>query len=164
MRAFLRVLSAGLLLFFFGCTVAGARSLSGIVTHVTDGDTLWVRPDGGAPLKVRIRGLDAPEICQAFGMQARDALASRVLHRPVRVETRARDVYRRIIGDVSVDGHDVGAWLVAGGFAWSSGYRGRRGPYAQEEVRARGAHAGLWAAPAVEPRLFRQRHGSCSRH
>jgi micrococcal nuclease len=115
-------------------------------------------------LKVRIRGLDAPEICQAFGVQARDALAARVLQRQVRVETRARDRYHRIIGNVSVDGHDVGASLVAAGFAWSSGYRGRGGPYALEELRARGSRAGLWAAPALEPRLFRQRHGSCKAH
>lgn len=149
------------LLALFAIAPAGARTLSGIVNHVSDGDTLWVRPAGSPPVQVRIQGLDAPEICQPFGPQARDALAARVLHRTVRVSTRARDMYQRSVGSVSVEGQDVGAWLVAGGFAWSARHRGRAGPYAREEVQARQARRGLWAAAAVEPRNFRRRHGAC---
>ncbi len=141
---------------------AGARPLHGVVSHVTDGDTLWVRPGGDRPpVQVRILGLDAPEICQAFGTQAREALAARVLHRTVRVSTRARDRYQRSVGSVSLEGQDVGAWLVQRGYAWSGRYRGRPGPYAQEEAQARQGRIGLWAASAVEPRNFRRRHGSC---
>ena len=158
----LRVVPAALLWSLLACAPALARPLHGVVTHVTDGDTLWVRPgNGGAPVQVRIRSLDAPEICQAFGPQARAALAARVLHRTVRVATRARDRYRRSVGSVSLEGQDVGAWLVAGGYAWSSGWRGRSGPYAQEQAQARQRRVGLWAAGAVEPRVFRKRHGSC---
>ncbi|MDP3310892.1 MAG: thermonuclease family protein, partial [Polaromonas sp.] len=53
-----------------------AQPWQGTVTRVSDGDTLWVRPAaGGKPLKVRIDGIDAPEICQAGGRAARKALA-----------------------------------------------------------------------------------------
>jgi endonuclease YncB( thermonuclease family) len=149
------------LLAFLAAAPAGAGTLRGVVSHVTDGDTLWVRPAGGAPVQVRLQGLDAPEICQSFGPQARDALAARVLHRPVRVSVRTRDMYDRSVGTVSLDGQDVGAWLVAGGFAWSARYRGRSGPYAREETQARQGRMGLWATGAVEPRSFRRRHGSC---
>jgi micrococcal nuclease len=161
MRMFLRAMPVVLLLALFTAAPATARTLTGIVNHVTDGDTLWVRPSSGPPVQVRIQGLDAPEICQAFGPQARDALAARVLHRTVRVATRARDRYQRSVGNVSLEGQDVGAWLVAGGFAWSARYRGRGGPYAQEEAHARHARLGLWAAGAIEPGSFRRRHGSC---
>lgn len=142
---------------------AAARTVDGVVKHVTDGDTLWVQPAAGAALQIRIAGVDAPEICQAFGAQARDALAARVLHRPVVVVTRARDVYHRTVGHVSLQGQDIGAWLVSGGYAWSPGYRHRAGMYAAEETQARQAHRGLWAAEATEPQLFRKRHGSCHR-
>jgi endonuclease YncB( thermonuclease family) len=38
------------------------------VTRVLDGDTVWVKPKGNlAPRKLRLQGLDAPEICQAGG-------------------------------------------------------------------------------------------------
>ena len=162
MRSIRRAFPVLLLSSLLACAAATARPLVGVVSHVADGDTLWVRPASGvAPVQVRIHGVDAPEICQAFGRQARDALAARVLYRPVRVTTRARDRYQRSVGNVSLDGQDVGAWLVAGGVAWTARYRGRSGPYAQEEAQAPQGRAGLWVAGAVEPRVFRRRHGSC---
>jgi len=142
---------------------ADARSLQGRVTHVNDGDTIWVRPDaGGAPVQVRLLGIDAPEICQAFGVQARGALKERLLHRNVVLDVRAQDAYKRTLARVSVRGQDVGAWLVEGGWAWSSGFRHRAGPYAQEERTARGERRGLWAGDTPRnPRVFRKQHGSC---
>ena len=142
---------------------ANARTMQGVVTHVTDGDTVWVRSAGAADaVQVRLQGIDAPEICQAFGAQARDALAAHVLHRQVHVSVRATDVYRRAVGRVSLHGQDLGSWLVAGGYAWSAHYQRRAGPYALEETEARDARRGLWMAAApVEPRVFRKRHGSC---
>jgi micrococcal nuclease len=143
---------------------ADARVFQGIVTHVTDGDSIWVRaPNGGAPLEVRLQGIDAPEICQAFGREARDALAGRVLRRPVAVNSRARDKYQRVLGHVTIAGQDVGLWMVSRGYAWSYRYRHDSGPYAAAEATARQGHLGLWslAAAPVEPRVFRKRHGSC---
>lgn len=140
-----------------------AWALSGVVTRVSDGDTLWVRPDdGGRPLKLRLQGIDAPERCQAWGPQARDALAARVLNRPVQVHTRAYDDYQRLIGTLQIDGEDVAAWMVREGHAWSYRYRRSLGPYAEQEAQARAARRGLFAADApVLPRDFRKAHGPC---
>ena len=142
---------------------AQARSFQGVVTHVTDGDSLWVRPaSGGAPRQIRVQGIDAPEICQAFGVPARDALAAHVLHRRVAVNSRAQDSYQRALGRVSLNGQDLGAWMVGRGYAWSHRFRRHGGPYAAQEAQARKARLGLWAhGPAIEPREFRKRHGSC---
>ncbi|MES3002108.1 MAG: thermonuclease family protein [Pseudomonadota bacterium] len=147
----------------FSAFAANSRMLTGVVTHVTDGDTLWVRSRGSDPgVQVRLQGLDAPEVCQAFGAQARDALAAHVLHKPVTVSIKARDVYRRSVGRVSLNGEDLGAWLVLNGYAWSTHYQRRAAPYARQEAAALGARRGLWAsASPVEPRIFRKRHGSC---
>lgn len=140
-----------------------AHALSGIVTRVTDGDTLWVRPaDGGRPVKVRLQGIDAPERCQAWGPQARAALASRVLHRRVQVRTRAYDDYQRAIGHLELQGEDIAAWMVREGHAWSARFHRSPGPYAAQEQQARAAGRGLFASAAVEPRVFRKTHGSCS--
>ena len=142
---------------------AHARVFQGVVTHVWDGDSLWVRPaSGGTPRQVRVQGIDAPEVCQAFGLPARDALAAHVLHRHVAVNSRARDSYRRTLGRVSMDGQDLGAWMVGRGYAWSYRFGRDRGPYAALEEQARNARLGLWAhGTPVEPREFRKRHGSC---
>ncbi|HSV54420.1 MAG TPA: thermonuclease family protein [Burkholderiaceae bacterium] len=152
---------------FHGFCTAGPShaeaAWTGVVTHVSDGDTLWVRPPrGGAPRKIRLDGIDAPEICQRHGEASAKALAQRVLHRPVRVMTRGIDDYERALARLSLQGEDVGGWMVAHGHAWSYRYRRSAGPYASQESQARRARRGLFAdAQALRPREFRQRHGSC---
>ena len=150
-----------LLAFSAGC--AQAASFRGVVSHVTDGDTLWVKPGGrGEAVEIRLLDLDAPENCQAFGPQARRALSARVLHQTVVVRTRGTDDYQRTLAQVRLQGQDVGAWLVREGHAWSGSFRGKRGPYARLEDEARAAQRGLGAdANAVEPRHFRRSHGRC---
>lgn len=144
------------------CVQAG--NFEGIVTHVSDGDTLWVRPTGGGtPRQVRLEGIDAPEICQPYGTRSRDALAARVLRRRVQVVSQLHDSYRRELGRVSVEGQDLGRWMVSNGHAWSYRFRANRGPYAMQQARAKKARLGLWSRRApIEPRDFRQRHGSCN--
>ncbi|WP_128000617.1 thermonuclease family protein [Piscinibacter defluvii] len=139
-----------------------AQAFTADVTHVSDGDTVWVKRDGRAPFKLRLDGLDAPERCQAGGAAARDALAARLLHRRVAVRTRAHDDYGRAVGTLQLDGADVGAWLVSQGLAWNARFGRRAGPYAEEEQQARRAARGVFAQPAPEyPRDFRRRHGPC---
>jgi endonuclease YncB( thermonuclease family) len=156
-----RQLGAGLLL---ALAAAQALGFGGVVTHVTDGDTVWIDPDDAqrGRLKLRLAGLDAPERCQAWGPEAGSALRAKVLNRRVEVETRAVDAHGRAIGTMSLEGEDVGAWLVVQGHAWSARWQRSRGPYADHERDARAARRGLFAdAGAVSPREFRRRHGSC---
>lgn len=141
-----------------------AAGFRGTVSHVTDGDTLWVRPAGGKPpVELRLLDLDAPEGCQLFGQEAKAALRRRLLHQPVRVHTRGLDEFQRQLARVEHRGEDVGAWMVRGGYAWSASYRGKPGPYARLEAKARTARRGLWALPgAQDPRSFRKRFGRCA--
>ena len=163
---------AGLVLMTSGLPrEATAESLvrSGVVTRVVDGDTLWVRDSsavsGGKTLKVRIADIDAPEVCQAGGPEAREALRRHVLGQPVTLtspSSRSHDDYGRLLARVDKQGEDVGRWMVRRGHAWSYSYRRNAGPHAAEQARAQAAGAGLFAhAEAENPRSFRQRHGSC---
>lgn len=151
------------LLLLFAAGALHAASFRGVVSHVSDGDTLWVRPAGGGkPVELRLLHLDAPEGCQQFGPQATQALAARVLHQRVQVRTQGEDAYHRSLAQVRHRDQDMGAWLVRQGLAWSATYRGRAGPYAQLEAQARRERRGLWAKPgALEPRSFRKRFGHC---
>ena len=144
-------------------SVHSATAFAGVVAYVSDGDTLWVQPDaGGAARKLRIDGIDAPEICQAGGPASRDALAARALHQRVLVKVLREDDYGRGLARISVEGQDLGAQMVREGQAWSSRWRHSSGPYAAEEAVARRAGRGLFAAGAAEvPRDFRKRHGPC---
>lgn len=138
--------------------------LEGVVSRVSDGDTLWIRPVDRRrkPVKVRLLGIDAPETCQAGGEAARQALAGRVLQRRVVVETSSRDDYGRALGRVWLDGEDVNAWLVASGHAWGARTRRSQAGYAAEQRQAQAAGLGLFADPqALPPWTFRRTHGPC---
>ena len=161
----LRLLALSLLIAACALPVQAAsrRGYVATVTAVVDGDTVWVRPpSGGRPFAVRVLGIDAPEICQSWGPQARDGLRGLLLHRPVTVVERARDGYGRVLARLEWEGRDVGGWLVSSGLAWSYGFRRQQAPYADLQAAAREARRGLWAAAQpVEPRRFRRQHGPC---
>ena len=138
---------------------------TGVVTRVVDGDTLWVKNSANTrPVKVRIQGIDAPEICQLGGLQAREALKRKALGQSVTVTPKAHDDYGRTIGIVHLQGHDIGRWMVAQGHAWAYTYRNKKGPYADEFQQAQSEGRGMFNNASEDPRLFRKRHGSCQPH
>ena len=139
------------------------RTQLGTVIRVVDGDTVWVQTAGsGKPLKVRLQSIDAPEICQAGGTQARDALRRQVLGQYVTLTSRAHDDYGRTVGTLHLQGQDVSRWLVANGHAWVYSYRRKKAPYADEFAQAQAARRGMFSdVQAEEPRVFRKRNGSC---
>lgn len=165
-----RIFALGkVLLWTLVMAVCGAHAAStqsswqGTVTYVTDGDTLWVRPQGdGEPRNIRVHGIDAPEICQLYGKAARAALTAYLLGQRVQVGVQRVDQYGRLLARITLQGQDVGAWMVTQGHAWSYRYRRDAGPYAAQESQARAQGRGLFASTdAEQPRDFRKRHGSC---
>ena len=136
----------------------------GTVTYVVDGDSLWIRPDGwaGKPTRIRLAEVDAPEICQRMGAQAKAQLSARVHQRHVFVQVHAHDGYGRAIATVTHDAQDLGQWLAQNGWAWSPGFRRAPGRYAQEMARAQQARMGVFADAAPQlPANFRRAHGPC---
>jgi len=150
-------------LVFVSTGTAQAEVFEALVTKVSDGDTLWVQSESGdAPRKLRLQGIDAPEICQSGGVAARDALRQLVEQRRLHVSVEFNDDYGRGLARIEVDGQDVGDAMVRGGHAWSYRWRHSLGPYAAQESAARRARVGLFSQAQPElPRDFRQRHGSC---
>lgn len=135
----------------------------GVVTHVSDGDTVWVRSiAGGRDYKVRLLGIDAPEICQLWGAQSRYALHAAVYSQVVEVTGRQHDSYGRLLARLSRQGQDVGAWMVGQGYAWSYRYQKQAGLYDVQQTQAQSLRLGLFAdSQAIQPRWFRKRFGSC---
>lgn len=137
---------------------------AGQVITVVDGDTLVLLKNGEqAPVKLRIEGIDAPEICQSGGAQAREALTRLAWRQSVVVRLQGQDSYGRQVGRVSVQGLDVGAELVRSGQAWASQFRTGKGPYAHLQRQAQHQKIGLFSAKqkAMPPSMFRKFHGSC---
>lgn len=124
--------------------------------RVADGDTITVLV-AGKPAQVRLAGIDAPEMGQAFGQQSKQELAEALAGRNVLVETHKQDRYGRHVGRVLVDGHDAGVAQLEKGLAWHfKAYEAEqpvadRRAYAAAEQRARLERRGLWADPMPQP-------------
>ena len=142
---------------------AAPQLLEGKVTRVTDGDSLWVEPTApGAPVELRLEGIDAPEICQAWGVEAKQALSELVLGQQVSVKTVGRDTHGRTLGTLYLDTQNINKLMVQEGHAWSTRYKFDRGPYVADERMARALSRGFnRAGGAVMPRDFRQLNGPC---
>src|SRR3977135_3849000 len=106
----------------FSFSLQVKRSDSVLVRAIIDGDTIDVTAFG----RVRLLGIDAPEIGRGFdtpapfGRAARDLLASLVLHRWIRLEQEGAllDIYNRHLAYVMrEDGVFVNAALVRDGLA-----------------------------------------------
>lgn len=82
----------------------------GYVLRVVDGDTFELDVDSVSRgnqynyndvEKVRIRGIDAPELNSNAGRAAKVRLQNELQGRRVEVDVSARDVYGRLVGDVT---------------------------------------------------------------
>jgi endonuclease YncB( thermonuclease family) len=145
-------------------TVAAPGALEGTVVRVTDGDSVWIEPvPPGAPVELRLQDIDAPEICQAWGPEARRALQDLVLNKAVSVRVSGRDTHGRTLGTLYLDTLNVNRSMVQEGHAWSNRYKFDRGPYVADERMAKALSRGLNRdGGAVMPKDFRRDHGPCT--
>lgn len=121
---------------------------SGKVVSVHDGDTLTVRTDGGETLKVRLHGIDAPELGQPWGRRSRESLAELAQGKVVEVLPVDRDRYGRIVARVRAGGEELNREQVARGLAWRYDRYDRANDYGRAQEAARGRRSGLWGDPA----------------
>jgi len=117
--------------------------LSGRVVDVADGDTLTILDASKTQHRIRLEGIDAPEWQQAFGTQARKALAEKVRGKTVHVEYTERDDYDRILGKVMLGDRWINREMVAEGWAWRYRYS-ENASLARAEADAKAARRGLW--------------------
>lgn len=106
----------------FILNVTQALAWTGEVVGVHDGDSITVRrADTGKTAKVRIYGVDCPELGQPYGDKARDLTARVLLGKTVQVipAQKARS-YKRVVGGIVLLGDMLVLQdaLVSSGFAW----------------------------------------------
>lgn len=133
-------------------SIAPAEEFSGKVVGVSDGDTITVLRNRN-PIKVRLHGIDCPEIGQDFGSRAKAFTSELVFGRVVKVVPRDIDRYRRTVADVILaDGRLLNDELVKAGLAWWYRQHAQNiGTLAQLEAEAREAKRGLWSQPKPVP-------------
>src|SRR5262245_45815373 len=128
------------------------HELTGKVVSVADGDTITVLDVNKVQHRIRLFGIDAPERGQAFGTKSREALASAVHEKNVRVVWKEKDQYGRIVGDVFVGDRHVNLEQVRSGLAWwYKTYAPKSKALEEAEAEARKERRGLWKDRDPEP-------------
>jgi micrococcal nuclease len=143
----MRILFATLLL------IAPLAAHAHKVISVGDGDSITLQV-GPNRLKLRLAGIDAPEMKQAFGLQARRSLHQLCFGKEVQYDAQAIDRFNRTIAVVRCDGIDASRVQLERGMAWA--FRQKDHNLKALETAARNNKIGLWSDPhAIAPWRFR---------
>lgn len=133
--------------------------IHGKVTKIIDGDTIkMVNQQNKTPYKVRIAHIDAPEIDQKFGLEAKKFLLDRIYNRDIIIKYYKKDKYGRIISDVLYNRkkNNIGKEILENGLAWVWHYSNNK-KYKLIELNAKKNKIGLWKYKNnLDPFLWRK--------
>ena len=128
--------------------------LVGVVTKVSDGDSIEVRLDSG-PARVRFSAIDTPEYDQPYGAQSSAALKAMLpLDSKVELEVVTQDQFHRFVATVwLVSGEErinVNEAMLRNGHAWAYRRYMKDPKFCDIEADARDHKRGLWALPVSD--------------
>jgi len=126
--------------------------------EVVDGDTIVAESDARQIVQVDLFGVDAPEITQPFGDEAKALLEELALGRVITVST-TNTSDGQVTASVQVEGTDLSEALVRSGLAWLPEDGNSSEAIAIALFTARSESIGLWSdSNAEHPLLWRQSH------
>lgn len=127
------------------------------VVAVYDGDTVTVLTT--ETIKIRLDGIDAPELKQPHGQASKQALSALVFGKVITVKPKSKDRYGRTVARLEADGIDVNLQMVATGHAhWYEQYAKNDMPLANAQAKAKAEKAGIWIdLNAIPPWEFRKK-------
>ncbi len=138
------------------------------VTRVVDGDSLVVarrrwfnfmlKP---RPFAVRLYAIDAPELSQPYGAEARDEMR-RMARGSLRLDVVNTDRYGRAVGVVYRRNRkkSLNHAIVAAGLAYSYQRYGKLDGIVEAEARARKRRRGVWKSGESQTRPWDHRRGA----
>jgi endonuclease YncB( thermonuclease family) len=155
---FLRLIIVNLII-----TVAVANAyasdvlLEAEVIGIVDGNTLTIKFKDDDAYDVQLAGVDAPELIQEYGDQARQFLQKKILNKKVKVQLQGKDRWGNRLAVVWLKGEvDLRVELLKEGFAWTA----ERNPIPELEnvrIEAQNKRKGLWqSAEPTPPWAFRR--------
>lgn len=134
-------------------------AVSGKVIRVSDGDTILLQ-SGSHRIKVRMYGIDAPELKQNYGEDSKNYLEKRILNKNVDVKVINEDKYGRKVGKVFYKNKDINLEMIKTGNAWFYEYHAKKEKeYRKASKSAQEQKLGLWKDKNPQnPRNFRLEH------
>ncbi len=120
-----------------------------------NGDTIFVETLERA-YQVRFFGIDAPEMSQPYGNEARDFVSDLILSKLVTVEIQEKKGANLYIGDVFFKKRELSRLMLQKGYAWYN--RGKtQYSFTKLEERAKRRQIGLWEEKKpVPPWMYKE--------
>ncbi|MBS1680283.1 MAG: thermonuclease family protein [Bacteroidetes bacterium] len=127
------------------------NQITGKVISVIDGNTVEIIAQDNESYKIRLFGIDCPEMGQEFGEHAKAFLQKMILNKNVNVHIQGKDRWGNNLGVILVDGKtDPRLKLLEAGLAWTA----ERNPITELEnlkEKAKEKRKGLWKTPEPTP-------------
>lgn len=130
------------------------RTIFAVITRIVDGDTVMAETNDGTSLKIRLYGIDAPELSradrpgQAFAEESCIYLSSLILGKTVRLDIWAIDRYHRIVAMIWMEEQNINLQMVSAGMAEAYLEYLKHEPYKSQfinaETEAKEKKMGIW--------------------
>ena len=154
-RAILKQAFLFIAISLLACASWASEPFQAKVVGISDGDTITVLHNGRGE-KIRLYGIDTPEMKQAFGKKAKQFTSDEVFGETVRVVPMDMDRYGRTVALVYPvrEAESLNEAIVKAGYAWV--YRKYCMAdfclgWLKQEHTARSQRIGLWADPKPIP-------------
>jgi micrococcal nuclease len=126
--------------------------ITGKVVGVHDGDTFTLLTKENVQYKVRLHGVDCPELKQDFGKVCKKYTSDVIFNKTVKVEYSKKDRYGRIVGIVILpNGKILNEELLRYGYGWHYLKYDTNPKWTKLETEAKEAKLGLWKQPNATP-------------
>ena len=118
------------------------------VIRIIDGDTFEIETQE----KVRLIGINAPEISDIFGYEAKQHLANLIEGKVIDLESdnisNDKDRYSRLLRYVILEGNDINKQMITDGyaFAYLKYHFGKMEEYKQAQIDATKNGSGMWGS------------------
>lgn len=131
-------------------------ALDGYVVKVSDGDSFMIK-SYGKKIRVRMYGIDAPELKQKYGKESKKYLEDLILGKKVELKVLYEDRYKRKIARVYYDDKEINLEMLRSGNVWFYEYHAKKEKeYRKAYEKARRERIGLWKDKNPQnPREFR---------
>ena len=131
------------------------------ITHLSDGDSFKIRCQdlANTEFKVRLAGIDAPEMGQApWGEISKQYLHQLTAHKDLSIDIQNKDRYGRYLANLYDHSTDLAIQMVAAGKAIVYERYNKSPQYLQAQNNARQKKLGIWETSGAQqnPELWRR--------
>lgn len=96
--------------------------------------------------RIRMRGIDAPELKMTYGKESRNALVKLIGGKRTTIHVYCQDQFERYVGDIYCNNVFIQEKMLKNGHAWHFTTYDKRPEFAKWEREARAANRGLFAS------------------